>query len=380
MAASTCQFSTAAGIRNRFEKAYHERVESLAKRPAAIKEPTDKKTYGKAYYADKLHSMRQGYQHPYHTSEAPIMLTGYDYMRTLFDAVGPEQVSPHYESLSKSRRGILFFFLYIASIRSLSMMGGWSNNEWLRGMIYHHEFIIAFYLSSMETRHFTYMVGPKFTTWYDVYTRYETQQLALQWSDKCEEAQMEHMQFTKEQMDYSRLQNEFDFVKKRAMTDFLVNQRVVLENHFTQRSNNLLKSVVNYEEKNLKKIINNISMEALEQVNKALADPSKAAAIQDAVFESALTGIREGSMRYANDPLLPMLEAEISKRVASYQSLSAEEESALLRLSDEQKRIIAASDRAQKEEFLTQQPKINNAGIKAHEKFSQYVNTLGGQH
>ena len=202
------------------------------------------------------------------------MLTGYDYMRTLFEAVGPEQVSPHYESLSKSRRGIIFFFLYIASIRSLTMIGGWSNNEWLRGMIYHHEFIIAFYLSSMETRHFTYMVGPKFTTWYEVYTRYETQQLALQWADACEEVQMQHLQHTKEQMEYVRLNAEFDYVKKRALTNFLTNQREVLENHFHTRSNNLLKSVVRYEEANLKKIISNISQEALQEVNKALSDPS----------------------------------------------------------------------------------------------------------
>lgn len=100
---------------------------------------------------------------------------------------------------------------------------------------------------------------------------------------------------------------EFDYVKKRALNNFLTNQREVVENHFHTRSNNLLKSVVRYEEANLKKIISNISQEALEEVNKALSDPSKAGAIHDAVFESALTGIREGRMTYANDPLLPML-------------------------------------------------------------------------
>jgi len=40
------QFSTAAGIRSRFEEAYEARIESLKKRPAAPREAEDKKTYG----------------------------------------------------------------------------------------------------------------------------------------------------------------------------------------------------------------------------------------------------------------------------------------------------------------------------------------------
>ena len=67
-------------------------------------------------------------------------------MKTLFEAVGPEQVSPHYESLSRSRRGLLFIFAYIGTINTISRFGGWSHNEWIRGMIFHHEFLIAFYL------------------------------------------------------------------------------------------------------------------------------------------------------------------------------------------------------------------------------------------
>lgn len=35
--------------------------------------------------------------------------------------------------------------------------------------------------------------------------------------------------------------------------------------------------------------------------------------------------------------------------------------------------MIADSDRKQKVEYLTKQPKINNAGVKVHEKFKSYV-------
>lgn len=126
------------------------------------------------YYEDKITSMGKGYVHPYHTEKNPLVFTHYNYMKTLFEAVGPEQVSPHYESLSRSRRGLIFMFVYIGSITSISRLGGWSHNEWLRGMIFHHEFLLAWYIGFIETRHFTFMLGPKFSIFYNVYSRYET--------------------------------------------------------------------------------------------------------------------------------------------------------------------------------------------------------------
>ncbi len=157
----------------------------------------------------------------YHTSENPLVMTHYSYMKTLFEAVGPEQVSPHYESLSRSRRGVLFMFGYIGAIVSISRLGGWSHNEWIRGMVFHHEFLITFYLGYIETRHFVFMPGPKFTIFYNTYARYETQQLNSQWADMVEQQQMGHLVHTKQQIEYIRLNNEYDFVKKRAMVNFL---------------------------------------------------------------------------------------------------------------------------------------------------------------
>jgi len=149
-------------------------------------EPVNKVEYGEGYYQKNIKNMKTGYVHPYHSSKYPIYFSHLYYMKTLFEAVGPEQVSPHYESLTRSRKGLLFIFLYIGTINSISRFGGWSHNEWLRGMIFHHEFLIAFYLGYSEIRHFTYFLGPKFSIFYNVYTRYETKQLCLMWSDTVE--------------------------------------------------------------------------------------------------------------------------------------------------------------------------------------------------
>jgi hypothetical protein len=34
--------------------------------------------------------MKQGYVHPYHSEKYPIMFSHFHYMKTLFEAVGPE--------------------------------------------------------------------------------------------------------------------------------------------------------------------------------------------------------------------------------------------------------------------------------------------------
>jgi len=283
-------------------------------KPKAERKPKDQATYGKGYYSDKLSSMGEGYKHPYHTAQNPISFSYYYYMKTLFEAVGPEQVSPHYESLSRSRRGLIFLFLYIGSITSLSRMGSWSHNEWLRGMVFHHEYIIAFYLGVSEMRHFTFLVGPKFTNFYNAYTRYETQQLVSQWADYTEEVQMSWMTPSKEQIEYVRINNEYDFVKKRALVNFLTNSRLNLETHVQGRAQNMLNSIERYEQANLKGLIGDISSQSFAKIEEKLADPTERAMIQDQFFQSALAGLRKGIMEYENDPLLPILQKEIQNR------------------------------------------------------------------
>jgi len=142
--------------------------------------------------------MKVGYVHPYHSEGSPIYMSTMYYLKNLFVATGPEQVSPHYETLSRSRRGLIWFALYIGSINSISRFGGWEHNEWLRGMIFHHEFLVAYYVGFIEIRHFTFMIGPKFSVFYNTFTNYEYAQLANQWADNCEMLQNQHLRHTKE--------------------------------------------------------------------------------------------------------------------------------------------------------------------------------------
>lgn len=207
--------------------------------------------------------MRRGYVHPYHSEHYPLIFSHFGYMKTLFEAVGPEQVSPHYETLSRSRRGLLFIFFYIGTINTISRLGGWSHNEWIRGLIWHHEYLISFYLGYAEIRHFTYFLGPKFSVFYNVYSRYETQQLCTMWADTCEEEQMRHLRPTKEQLEYVRINAEYEYVKKRALVNYLTNEKLNLEQHFHNRALNMLRSVQNYENQNLRDRLREIALGSL---------------------------------------------------------------------------------------------------------------------
>lgn len=85
-------------------------------------------------------------------------------------------------------------------------------------------------------------------------------------------------------------------------------------------------------------------------------------------------------MKYEHDPLLPLLQSEMQSRIAHFKGLSAEEESKLMSLSAEQRRVIADQDRKAKIDYLGTAPNINNPGIKSHEKYRSFVDMVNNIH
>jgi hypothetical protein len=53
--------------------------------------------------------------------------------------------------------------------------------------------------------------------------------LAATWADVTEEAQLKHLRNTKEQLEYVRINSEYESVKKRALVNFLTNEKLNLE-------------------------------------------------------------------------------------------------------------------------------------------------------
>ena len=67
------------------------------------------------------------------------------------------------------------------------------------------------------------------------------------WQDKAEQSQKEFGQHIKQQLDYKRIHEEYKFIKKRALLNYLVNQRLNLERHFHNRAIAMLESISNQE-------------------------------------------------------------------------------------------------------------------------------------
>jgi len=321
--------------------------------------------------------MKKGYVHPYHSKKYPLFFTSInDLNARVSEAVGPEQVSPHYETLSRSRRGVIGLFLYIGGLVSIAQLGGWNHNEWIRGLIFHHEFLLAFFVGYSEIRHFFWLPGPKFSVFYDVFSRYEYGQLVSQWNDTIEEDQHDHLKESKEQVEYMRLHKEYRFIKKRALVNYLVNSRLDLEKHFHDRSLTMLNNIKNYETQNLSDQLKDVASSAfsdtLNQLNQNEEETQRRS------FESALEGIRKGYCDYASDGIMDLVKENIATRAANLKSLSPEEESKLLALTDNQKTAVANLDKQAKSAYASHVPSVHSPALKSHPKFKSFSDMLAG--
>ena len=90
----------------------------------------------------------------------------------------------------------------------------------------------------------------------------------------------------------------------------------------------------------MKNALGSVLTDSLKKVQEAVNDPAHRDQIQEEAFQSALHGITQGTMTYHNDPLSRILKEEVDSRIASFQGLSAEDESNLMKLTALQKQII----------------------------------------
>ena len=120
----------------------------------------------------------------------------------------------------------------------------------------------------------------------------------------------------------------------------------------------------------------NIAQGSLDKVLGMIDDPSHSAEIKRSSFESALAGIRSGRMTYENDKILPLIESEISERLQRFKGMSKEDESKLLQLSEEQRRIVSENDKKMKNEFLQAPPHITHGAVKMNDKYRSYMDMV----
>ena len=125
-------------------------------------------------------------------------------------------------------------------------------------------------------------------------------------------AQNKHLRHTKEQLEYNRIDTEYESVKKRALINFLTNSKLDAEANFHNRTVALLNNIQNYEQNNLKAQMREIAVGSVDKVFAMVDAPEHAEGIKRSAFLSALDGIRTGQMTYSQDAILPAIEAEMA--------------------------------------------------------------------
>lgn len=172
------------------------------------------------------------------------------------------------------------------------------------------------------------------------------------------------------------IHHEYKFIKKRAMVTFLTNERLNLEKHFHDRTLSMLSNISNYEQQNMKNKLTHITQEAFDATMKRIEQDD--GTIKKQAFDCALEGIRQGRMDFKNDPVMPIMKEELSKRTSQLKGLTPEQESEMLSLTEDQRKGVAQMDRAAKEAYLTAVPHVTSQGLKSQAKFQKFVKYLSG--
>jgi hypothetical protein len=75
-------------------------------------------------------------------------------------------------------------------------------------------------------------------------------------------------------LEYDRIDKEYEFVKKRALTNYLINSKLNAEASFHNRALAMLNQIQNFEQANLKGQMKEIAQGSIDKVLSMVEDPS----------------------------------------------------------------------------------------------------------
>lgn len=314
---------------------------------------------------------KKTFVHPFHDPDvAPVVTSSLYLQRGMQEWLGPEIVSPHYENFAMSRKWAIGFW---ASMISLTIVLDTPDFHLLASNLF---IPVAFWIITMyfflEGR--KSLMKPLLFTFHEDIISHEYKLMDSYWNDNMREFLNERISKAREQIEYYDIHEDYYKVKSESINRFLAIEQVNLKNHITQRAEKLLQSAEQMESSNQRSLINNIVNEAISEVDKTLNESIDD--IQDGMFESALIGIKRQSMTYEKDPLLPLIKSKIEGKIKKLTSMTEEEKIKLIQLSKDQIESLKSLDRKMKDEFLQQQPKLDNS-IKAYPQVQKALNNWG---
>lgn len=292
-----------------------ERIQSaIAQKLSAFRTSMDQ-----AIAFDRKQQEKPVFSHPHDPKERRLNIDGFDLFTSLRETVGPEQVSPHYESFSMSRQVAITFWLgffalsYMAKVTEIGYAARSLYTSWL---LY---FGVGYFF--WEGRKF---IGLPFQN--DWYLRILENELRIFEANAAENMTNNSRQCVEEaleQLEFTDLHKNFPWVKKEAVALFVEGEKGKLKQHIKERAVALLKAAESMEVSNRKNLMSKILQESLDRLDKAQKNPSKE--ILDSTFKAGLEAIKTDKMTYSNDMLLKHLIEGVREQSKKFNALTEKE-------------------------------------------------------
>lgn len=347
----------------RFKTKYHEHVKTFQDKLANLEKQNTRELKAPTSKA---------YTHPYHSDHHPLVFSSVKTAELFHDAVGPEQVSPHYENFLVSRKFAMGWLggAFALGIGASTVDLHWiAKSSFLPFMFWMQ--MMYFYLEGRKS-----FFKPLLVRFYRRVASNEIYNFEVYYHENIEVRIRELLRVAKHQLEYYEVHQNFQEIKAESINMFLANEHLNLQRHITERTLNILKQVEVYEENNKQRYLQGIIQRASSEIDRQLTG-SDAEKIQQQMLDSAIEGLSKGYMDYANDPILPLVQQSIRSSVESLNKLSATEQAKLQALTKEQLQSIRDSDRKAKEEFLTTQPAALEGGLKNNDVVKKILSTWG---
>ena len=298
------------------------------------------------------------YKHPYCTKEHPLWLHSDDIVRDVMKVVGPEQVSPHFQSIEEFGKWFNYFFIGLMFTVSMRSHQNHAFGYCFLNMMFGLE--VWLYTLGLYFLRATVMITPN--PWKQMWEKYNMDSMMASMYEVEENLALERIKGPKEQYDYLKLHREYLGMKANLLDNHLESSRVQLKKHTYERALAILRTTDMYENSNLSGYMNEELVTAVANMKAALTG-KESQAIKDGAFASALTGIKKGSMTYENDPLLPILLKEIEAMETKAKGMTDAQITKIMELNKEQKQMLMTNDASLENKFLHSAPPLKHPRV-----------------
>lgn len=305
------------------------------------------------------------YKHPYCTVHHPLMIRREDTFRAMCELLGPEQVSPHFQSVEEFGRWFSYLFIGMLFLIAMRSHNNHAFGYCVFNMMFGMEMWI--YTLGMYFARCTVLVTPN--PWKLLWIKYDMDSM-LGNLYELEETNAEAQRKSPiGQIDYLRLHQEYLGMKAEMVNTYIATQRTKLKQHLYERTLTILRGTEKMEQDNVNRVLRELLQKAIAQIQenatKGDADTLKQA------FNSALSGIKKGKMTYEGDPLLPVVQQYLDKFLHDLDNLQESDLSEQLGLTADQRAVLKAQDQRTEQVFLSQMPPIKHPKVLAHPLFQK---------